>query len=80
MASAVLHFLIGATGSLAIFLLFTRLSGEQRFSFPSAVLIIGILCAVMAHFLTPWATPALLFLYVLASVHELRQFRLQGRR
>jgi len=69
------HFIIGAGGGLVLFLLFTRLSGEEKFSFPSGVIIVGIACGVLAHFVSPWATPAVLTLYALANVVELQRYR-----
>jgi len=68
-----IHFAIGVSGALLLLLLFTKLSGEQRFSFPSAVIIVGISCATLAHFLSPWATPVILILYAVASINELQQ-------
>ncbi|MBF0390603.1 MAG: hypothetical protein HQK71_10935 [Desulfamplus sp.] len=69
------HFAIGTIGSLLIFLLFSRISGEQSFSFPSVVILIGFFCSTMAHFLSPFATPVILILYAITSFNELRQYR-----
>jgi len=67
------HFAIGTIGSLLIFLLFSRISGEKSFSFPSVVILMGFFCSTMAHFLSPFATPVILSLYAIASFNELRQ-------
>lgn len=71
MLNIALHFLAGTIGSLLLFLFFTRLSGTERFSAPFVVVFIGIACASLAHFLSPWATPAVLLAYALACANEL---------
>lgn len=73
MIDAMIHFAAGAFGSLIVFLIRARLSGENGFSLPAAPVVVGIACASLSHFLSPWATPAILLLYVLASVNELQQ-------
>jgi hypothetical protein len=70
-----LHFLIGSLGALLLLLLFARLSGTRGDSAVFGVVLIGLSCAVLAHFLSPWATPVVLLLYAMASVHEWRQGR-----
>lgn len=75
MVSTVIHFAAGTLGALFIFLIFSRLSGMERFSLPFGVVFIGIACASLAHFVSPWATPAILLLYALVSAHELQQER-----
>ena len=75
MLTVAIHFAIGSVASLLIFLFFTWLSGVRRFSAPSAVLFIGFTCGLLAHFLSPWATPAVLVLYGLASLSEYRNDR-----
>ena len=73
MATPFVHFVLGSVGSLLLFLLLARLSGVKGFSFPSASIVVGIACASMAHFLSPWATPVILALYAISSLYELRQ-------
>lgn len=75
MKTPLLHFLAGTLGSLVVFLAFTRLSGCAGFSAPFGVVFVGIACASLAHFLSPWATPAVLVLYAVASAGELYQER-----
>lgn len=73
MIGALVHFAAGALGALIVFLIRARLSGEKGFSLPAAPVVVGIACASLSHFLSPWATPAILLLYILASADELRQ-------
>jgi hypothetical protein len=75
-----IHFTIGLLGSLFIFLVFTRLSGVRRFSMPTVVVLVGINCALLAHFVSPWATPAILVLYAGVSAHEFQQDRAAAQR
>ena len=73
MGTVLLHFLAGSLGSLIVFVACARLSGEAGFSAPFGVVFVGIACASLAHFLSPWATPAVLVLYAVASAGELYQ-------
>ena len=73
MSQVLLHFLLGTLGALLLCVLFARLAGEASFSLPTGCIVVGIACATLAHFLSPWATPAILTLYAIASLHELRQ-------
>lgn len=75
MKTVLLHFLAGSLGSLVVFLAFTRLLGAAGFSAPFGVVFVGIACASLAHFLSPWATPAVLALYAVASAGEHYQER-----
>jgi hypothetical protein len=75
MGTIFLHFVAGTLGSLVVFLVVTRLSGARSFSAPFGVVFIGIPCAALAHFLSPWATPAVVTVYALVSVSELLQER-----
>jgi ABC-type uncharacterized transport system permease subunit len=75
MATVLLHFIAGSFGGLLVFLVFTRLSDVTRFSVPFGVIFVGIACAALAHFLSPWATPTIMVLYALASAGELYQER-----
>lgn len=70
MVRVLLHFLAGTLGSFGIFLIFTKLSGTKQFSLPLGLVFFGISCAVIAHYLTPWATPILLFVYGLVQGKE----------
>lgn len=78
MASVLLHFVLGTLGSLALFLFFTYRSGERSFSAPFGAVVVGISCASLSWFLSPWATPVILVLYALASASELRRERNMG--
>ena len=75
MPDLVLHFLIGSAGALGVFLIFAWLSGEKRFSAPFGVFFVGFSCALLAHYLSPWATPAVLTAYGMAAFQEYRNFR-----
>lgn len=75
MLSAIIHFFAGAGVSLAVFLVFARLSGAKGFSLPFDAVIVGIACASLSHFATPWATPAVLLLYTLTAAAEHRRSR-----
>lgn len=79
MKTFVLHFAMGITGSLLLFLLFARLSGVKSFSAPFQVVIIGLACGALAHFASPWATPAVLLFYLGSCVQELRLEREMAR-
>jgi hypothetical protein len=70
MSTVLFHFLAGTLGSLVIFLLFVRLSGARSFSAPFGVFVVGVACAVMAHFISPWATPVIVAGYFLVSLGE----------
>jgi len=75
LSQVLLHFVVATAGALALALLFARLGGERSFSLPVGCVVIGIACATLAHFLSPWATPVVLVLYAIANLHELRQGR-----
>jgi membrane protein implicated in regulation of membrane protease activity len=75
MALTLFHFIGGSLGALAVFLLVNRLSGATGFSAPFGVIFVGIACAALSHFLSPWATPVIIALYALASFAELYQER-----
>jgi len=52
-----INFVLGAFGSLAIFLITTRLNGEEKFSAPFFIIAIGIVCAALSAifgYLTTW--------------------------
>lgn len=75
MLRAIIHFFAGALASLVVSLVFTRLSGVGRFSLPSDVVIVGLACASLSHFASPWATPVVLLLYALTAAAEYRRSR-----
>jgi uncharacterized membrane protein YozB (DUF420 family) len=75
MTTLFFHFAAGIMGSLLLFLFFAKLAGEEPFSFPSAVVVVGFYCALLSHFLSPWATPVILAIYAVINAHELRQHR-----
>ena len=75
MLNAALHFAIGSAVALAIFLACAWYAGTRQFSAPTAVVLIGFFCAALSHFLSPWATPAVLVLYAVASINECRAER-----
>lgn len=75
MATVLLHFIAGSLGALVVFLISIRLFGATSFSAPFGVIFVGIACASLAHFLSPWVTPAIVVIYALTSVGELYQER-----
>jgi hypothetical protein len=79
MLNLIFHFAVGTLGSLCVSLVFYKLSGVERFSMPFGIIIIGISCASLAHFVSPWATPAVLLLYALVSTHEYQQDRVAAK-
>lgn len=80
MTALPVHFLLGIAGALAVFVIATRASGVERFSFPSAVLLIGLCCSLLAHFVSPWATAVVIGLYAFTSAHELKLDRREAAR
>lgn len=76
MLSAAIHFVIGSVVSLLIFLGCTWFSGVRSFSAPFSVLFIGFTCALLSHFISPWATPVVLALYCAATATECRNTRI----
>ncbi len=72
---ALVHFSVGALGALALLLLAARLSGERSSSLPAGPIVVGIACAALAHFFSPWATPFVLALCAAATASELRRDR-----
>lgn len=75
MVYVALHFLAGIAGALAIFVVCARLSGARSYSAPFGLVFVGISCAALAHFLSPWATPLVLLAYGAVSVNELLEDR-----
>ena len=80
MGTVLLHFVAGSGGALLVFLVLARLSGEASFSAPFGVIFVGIACAALAHFLSPWATPVVLVAYAAAGIVELVRERRARRR
>jgi hypothetical protein len=56
------HFALGALTSGALAVLFSRLAGERVGSLVFLPVVVGVACASLAHWLGPWATPAILLL------------------
>jgi hypothetical protein len=75
MGTVVLHFAVGAVGSLVVYFVVTRLSGVRSLSAPFGVVFIGIACASLAHFVSPWATPAVIAIYALTGISEVLRDR-----
>ncbi len=75
MGNALLHFVVGTSGALLVFLVATRLSGVSRFSVPFGVVFISIVCSSLAHFVSAWATPAVILAYAMVSAAEARRER-----
>jgi hypothetical protein len=73
--TALLHLVLGTLGALAILVALARISGEPYGSAAFGAVVVGIACAALAAFLSPWATPAVLVLYALAGAFELRRGR-----
>lgn len=70
-----IHFGLGALVVLAMDYGRARLCGQAGGSLSAAPLVIGLACAALAHFLSPWATPVVLLLYAGVSVNEWLQER-----
>lgn len=58
MAFILLHFLAGTIGALALFLVFTRLSGATSFSASFGLALVGIFTAIGAHAQVPGSVTA----------------------
>ena len=54
----VLHVLMGSGGAFIMVRLAAHFAGETRGSFPGSVMVMGLLCGVFAHFVSPWLAPA----------------------
>ncbi len=80
MGNVLLHFVVGTLGALLVFLVATRLSGVSRFSVPLGVVFIGIVCSSLAHFVSAWATPAVILAYAMVSAAEVRRERAADQR
>jgi hypothetical protein len=69
-STVLLHFVIGSIGALLVYVTCVRISGARRFSAPFGVVFVGIACAALAHFLSPWATLVVLLLHAAAGLRE----------
>ncbi len=74
-ATAILHFVLGLVGSLVFFVLARIVAGERASSAPFGLVFVGVACASLAVFLSPWATPAVVGAYGVASLMEARRDR-----
>ena len=70
MKTTIFHFIAGTLGSLIIFLLFTKRSGDKGFSAPFFVIFVGIACALTASLISPWITVILIAGYALLCTIE----------
>ena len=70
------HFFTGLAGSVAIFVVFFRLSAAQSTSAPFGLIFFALACGVLAVYLSPWATPVALLLYFAVSLKEYRDDQL----
>jgi hypothetical protein len=64
------HFLIGAIAAGAISLLFAWLSPGEAGSLSFGFLIVAMACGAAALYISPWATPVILALYLGVSFWE----------
>ena len=72
---AIINFLIGIFGSLALFLMATFAEGVQRFSAPFFVLVIGLACAVLSTLFGYVSTGIILAIYTAALTYDLYRNR-----
>ncbi|MEA3456841.1 MAG: hypothetical protein U9R26_10050 [Campylobacterota bacterium] len=70
---AIGNFLIGTIGSLAIFLLMTRLDDEESFSAPFFIVVIGMACAALSILFGYLSTWIILGIYAISSIVEMRR-------
>ncbi|MBK9347141.1 MAG: hypothetical protein IPN06_12365 [Burkholderiales bacterium] len=75
MEFALIHFGVGLLVVLVIDYGRARLAGESGGSLSLAPVVVGIACAALGHFLSPWATPVVLLLYAAVSINEWLQER-----
>lgn len=71
--TALLHLVLGTLGALSILAALARISGEPYASAAFGAVVVGVACATLAAFVSPWVTPAVLVVYGLAGVFELRR-------
>ena len=65
MATILIVFALAVVAYFAVDILASRWSGERETSFPSGCIVVGLICAVAAHFVAPW-TAVMIFLLVAA--------------
>ncbi len=70
MSTATLHFILGLVGSLFFFVVARVVSNERTWSAPFALIFVAVVCASLAAFLSPWATPVVILAYGVASLAE----------
>lgn len=75
MTTAILHFALGVVGSLVFFVVARVIAGERASSAPFGLIFVGVACAALAVFLSPWATPVVIGAYGVASLAEARRDR-----
>lgn len=63
----IINFLIGTIGSLAIFLLISQINGEEGFSAPFFVILIGLVSAILSIFFGYISTWVILGIYAITS-------------
>jgi hypothetical protein len=62
-----LHFCLGLLGSGTIFLFFFQRSAAESTSAPFGLVFLAIACGILAVYLSPWATPAVVLAYAVAN-------------
>lgn len=75
MLTAITHFAFGFIAMAAISYLYARRLGEKNGSMIAVGLVSGILCASMATFMTPWASPVVVLLLAAGSHREYLESR-----
>ena len=71
-ALGALHFLIGLLGTIVADAAIRRAHRIDAHSFSIAPLVLGLLCAQFAIYLSPWLTPLLLTAYAVIAYREQR--------
>lgn len=71
--SPLFHFIVSTLISFILWRVFQFTSGETSYSLPTSPLVMGVVCATLSHFLSPWSTPVVLLLYVLTLWSERRR-------
>ncbi len=72
LALAALHFAIGFGGTVVIDAVVRRLHRIESYSLSIAPLIMALVSAQAAHYLSPWLTPLLLAAYAVLAHREQR--------
>lgn len=71
-ALGALHFLIGLLGTFVADAAIRRVHRIDAFSLSIAPLVLGLVCAQLAIYLSPWLTPLLLTAYAAITYREQR--------